>query len=267
MKYIVSSEELKSSLNPKLKDFVKKYPKSREFRLELEYWRPEDFLIKRYQTVETTNQKLIEIPINTDKIPVFELNQEKRQKLQDLDIKFKLSKDAERLICKILPTNVVMDRLTPLEWDDLVEEMMQQKQKIKQKAENQRVMEDDIEERQNEVDEQKRVAYENDQKFKEPVNRKMQEILDKEEGLNSLIASVENMKIRQDAEYLENLELNQKLQLDVVNLQEKVDDVEFLSVLSIFNTDALTNHKSNLLFGHLIFPTSLIFTAALKVLP
>ena len=83
MKYLISSEELNSSLNQKLKSFAKKYPNSKEFRLELQYWRPEDFQIKRYRTVDTTNRKLIEIPINTDKIPIFEINPEKKNKLED----------------------------------------------------------------------------------------------------------------------------------------------------------------------------------------
>ena len=224
MTYEVEATDLKNSLNKKLVDFAKKYPKTKTFRLELgENWVPENFYIKKYKKVENRNIRLIQIPIEIDSIPTFELKPEDLEKLNTLNINFKLPKEKDRLLSKILPTEVIMDRLTPMEFDDLINEMLQKQAQLKNKEKNQEQMQQEIDENLLSIETDK----EENEKKNQSLNDRFLRVLDKEEELNLLTAKVESIRLDQEKEAEMNAAITDKLRMDVSELQEKYDDADF----------------------------------------
>ena len=222
MTYEIEANHLKNSLNKKLVDFAKKYQKTKTFRLELgdEVWVPENFLITRFTKVENRNLKLIQLPIEVDRIPKHKLTPETLEKLNSLDIKFKIPKASDRLLSKILPTEVDMEKLTESEFEDLINEMLQKKANIEKKEKNQEQMQQEIDEDLISVDAER---AENERKYQDELRK----VLDKEEELNVLTARVESLRVDQDKEAQMNAAITDKLRRDVSDLQEKYDDADF----------------------------------------
>ena len=160
MKYTVQSKDI-TSATKKLQEFTKKYPKSKTFRFELsELWQPVDFLIEVFKETEDFNQRLIELPIDCDLIPSYEIDENRIQKLESLGIRFEVPKQSDRILSKVLPENVDMSRLTPKEWDDLIEEILIKQVAINKREESQKVMEREIEESLQDVDDLRQRAEE-----------------------------------------------------------------------------------------------------------
>ena len=195
MNYEVQVEDLPTREYSILQDFIKKYPKSKVYRLELNNnWRPENFYIRKYVKKDTVNLRYIKLPVDTDKIPVYEIAKPLKDKITEAGLKFKLPNKDKRLLSKILPVNVDMSHLTPAEMSDLLNEILQKESDVKKKAETNKKMQDEMNEQMEDFEKEK-LAFEED---KQSLQKEYRKILDKEDELNHLTANVENMQLSQE---------------------------------------------------------------------
>ena len=221
MHYQIKLQDLPIRENPNLEKFVKQYPKTKIFRLELDNnWRPENFEIKRFEVTDKANLKLIRLPVDTELIPVYEISESLQDKVNNTGLKFKLAKGGQRVLSKILPSNVNMSHLTPNEMSDLLNEILQKKTAIDKRVESTKKLEDEMQIQMEDFEKDKAELESQRQSLHEELNK----VLDKEVRLDELTSGVEKMQIMQDEQSRENAQLHAQMQNELNNLQFELNE-------------------------------------------
>ena len=221
MHYEIKLQDLPTRENPNLEKFVKQYPKTKIFRLELDNnWRPENFEIKRFEVKDTVNLKLIRLPVDTELIPVYEISESLQDKINKTGLKFKLAKGGQRVLSKILPSNVNMSHLTPNEMSDLLNEILQKKTAVDKRVESTKKLEDEMQIQMEDFEKDKAELESQRQSLHEELTK----VLEKEEKLDELTSGVEKMQIMQDEQSRDNAQLHAQMQTELNNLQFELNE-------------------------------------------